>query len=298
MKLGEVVEQVGLSRRAIKFYEEQGLFEVKRDRNGYRNYTEQDILLLKEISAYRKLGISLSDIKILLNEKDSSFLHKLLQEKEQDLQSHKNEVAALRAWIRTQDAEAFCQAVDYQTAAQAIQDAIPGFYGYYFLHHFLPYLQIKIESPAQKEAYQKILDFWDNTTIRIPLLLRFSGWLSFHFCSEAAKRTSIRQMDAVIQQYQNPTDAEYEQLKQQVFSHFQQKKHVFSPLWGIGFAQRKLTKELQDKGYYDIFLPNLAILSPPYREYQEALNRLNSRICRDLGLYYDSHYHLVQKKGS
>ena len=61
-------------------------------------------------------------------------------------------------------------------------------------------------------------------------------------------------------------------------------------------AQRKLQKELQNKGYNDVFIPNLMALSPLYADYKEALDSVNARICRQLGLYYDANYNLVMKK--
>lgn len=50
MLINEVTAQVGLSKRAIKLYEEKGLLHVEKNSNGYRNYTEEDIRILKEIS--------------------------------------------------------------------------------------------------------------------------------------------------------------------------------------------------------------------------------------------------------
>ena len=55
-------------------------------------------------------------------------------------------------------------------------------------------------------------------------------------------------------------------------------------------------KELQDKGYNDIFIPNLIKLSPKYKEYHDALQSVNKKICDELGLYYDSNFQLVMKK--
>ena len=62
-----------------------------------------------------------------------------------------------------------------------------------------------------------------------------------------------------------------------------------------GIEQRRLMKELKNKGYYDLFIPNMIALSPKYRTYHEALMRLNDRLCRELGLYYDANYQLVLK---
>lgn len=59
MMINEAARRADLTRRAIKFYEEKGLLKPAKDANGYRNYTEEDLLRLKEICFYRKLGISI-----------------------------------------------------------------------------------------------------------------------------------------------------------------------------------------------------------------------------------------------
>lgn len=123
MRINEVVQQVPLTRRAVKFYEEKGLLHVPKDSNGYRNYTEEHVRILQEICAYRKLGIGLEDI----------------------------------------------------------------------------------------------------------------------------------------------------------------------------IAHRRFMRKLQDCGYNDIFLPNMMALSPEYKTYHDALDKINQRICKDLGLYYDSKFQLVLK---
>lgn len=43
MKLQEVAQQVQMTKRAIKYYEEKGLLHVEKDENGYRRYTEEHI---------------------------------------------------------------------------------------------------------------------------------------------------------------------------------------------------------------------------------------------------------------
>ena len=59
MLLNEIINEVGMTKRAVKYYEEKGLLSVDKDNNGYRNYTAQDVETLKKISVYRKLGISI-----------------------------------------------------------------------------------------------------------------------------------------------------------------------------------------------------------------------------------------------
>ena len=70
MTINEIAKELNMTKRAIKYYEEQGLLKVSKDSNGYRNYSKQDLETLRAVSIYRKLGISISDIKKLLEKEN------------------------------------------------------------------------------------------------------------------------------------------------------------------------------------------------------------------------------------
>ena len=294
MRLNEVIKQVDLSKRAIKFYEEKGLLKTKRDSNGYRNYTDKDISLLKEISSYRKMGIGLLDVKEILN--DKSVLKQILIEKKKEITISQNELEALEKFIENNNIEELYDSVDYKTLADAIQNSIPGFYGYYFLNHFLPYLQIRIQTKEQQEAYNRLIEFWDNTNIRIPFLMKLNSWILFKLNSKKSLIVQIEQIDSQIKEMLNPTEEEYEKLKKKVNEGYKLKNSIFYKYSLIGISQRKFMKELQNKGYNDIFIPSMIALSPKYKEYHNALMAINKRICDDLDLYYDTNFNLIKKK--
>lgn len=294
MRLNEVIKQVDLSKRAIKFYEEKGLLKTKRDSNGYRNYTDKDISLLKEISSYRKMGIGLLDIKRILN--DKSILKQILIEKKKEITISQNELEALEKFIENNNIEELYDSIDYKTIADAIQNSIPGFYGYYFLNHFLPYLQIRIQTKEQQEAYNRLIEFWDNTNIRIPFLMKLNSWILFKLNFKKSLIVQIGQIDSQIKEMLNPTEEEYEKLKKKVNEGFKLKNSIFYKYSLIGISQRKFMKELQNKGYNDIFIPSMIALSPKYKEYHNALMAINKRICDDLDLYYDTNFNLIKKK--
>lgn len=294
MRLNEVIKQVDLSKRAIKFYEEKGLLKTKRDSNGYRNYTDKDISLLKEISSYRKMGIGLSDIKRILN--DKSVLKQILIEKKKEITISQNELEALEKFIGNNNIEELYNSVDYKTIADAIQNSIPGFYGYYFLNHFLPYLQIRIQTKEQQEAYNRLIEFLDNTNIRIPFLMKLNSWILFKLNSKKSLIVQIEQIDSQIKKMLNPTEEEYEKLKKKVNEGYKLKNSIFYKYSLMGISQRKFMKELQNKGYNDIFIPSMIALSPKYKEYHNALMAINKRICDDLDLYYDTNFNLIKKK--
>ena len=96
MLLNEIINEVGMTKRAVKYYEEKGLLSVDKDNNGYRNYTAQDVETLKKISVYRKLGISIKDIQSLLETGDKSILLRIYQEKVQEKVLKDSELEALK----------------------------------------------------------------------------------------------------------------------------------------------------------------------------------------------------------
>ena len=81
MTINDISKELGLTKRAIKFYEEKGLLSVPKDDNGYRNYSQEHIRILKTISVYRKLGIGITDIKKIISGEDESILMQVLKEK-------------------------------------------------------------------------------------------------------------------------------------------------------------------------------------------------------------------------
>lgn len=65
MKIKQVEELVGITRKNIRFYEEQGLLNVERAENGYREYHRADIARLQEIKLFRKMDISIEEMRAL-----------------------------------------------------------------------------------------------------------------------------------------------------------------------------------------------------------------------------------------
>lgn len=63
MQIQEVEQQVGIKKKNIRFYEEQGLLVPARANNGYRQYSQQDIVRLKQIKALRKLSVPIEQIQ-------------------------------------------------------------------------------------------------------------------------------------------------------------------------------------------------------------------------------------------
>lgn len=251
MTVNEIAKELNITKRAMKYYEEQGLLKVAKDSNGYRNYSEQDVETLRIVSVYRKLGISISDIRKLLKKEDKDILLEILADKEKELQEKSAEFEKLKVFVMNGKTERLSEAIPYESIGKVITDAVPGFYGYYFLHHFLPFLQGRMETAEQKEAYEAICEFWDNTEIKIPMFMKIFSWISYRFQPEVSAESMSAKMDSQMKLYLEADEEQYERLKKQVLDGYRMKRMMrFHPVY---ISQRKFMKELQDKGYNDIF---------------------------------------------
>ncbi len=67
MTIKELEQCLGVPRATVRFYEKEGLLSPTRSENGYREYSEADVVLLKKIIIFRKLGFAVSDIEDVLD---------------------------------------------------------------------------------------------------------------------------------------------------------------------------------------------------------------------------------------
>ncbi|WP_315108054.1 MerR family transcriptional regulator [Clostridium intestinale] len=97
-KIGEVVKKLNINRETIRYYENIGLLtENKRDKNGYRLYSEDEVEKIEFILMVKSYGFSLKEIKVIFDEVYEDILgghidgiKKIVEEKIRELQ-HKIE---------------------------------------------------------------------------------------------------------------------------------------------------------------------------------------------------------------
>src|SRR6185437_2337947 len=66
MKIGELAERTGVSRRLLRYYEEQGLIIPGRALNGYREYVEAHVHVVLHITGLLDAGLPTRIISQLL----------------------------------------------------------------------------------------------------------------------------------------------------------------------------------------------------------------------------------------
>ena len=78
----EIAKLTGISIRTLRYYDEIGLLKpAKVSEAGYRLYDEQALAKLQEILFYKELGLSLADIRSVLEDPEYDREQMLLTQK-------------------------------------------------------------------------------------------------------------------------------------------------------------------------------------------------------------------------
>ncbi|PYI53972.1 MerR family transcriptional regulator [Paenibacillus flagellatus] len=71
MRIKEVADKLGITPRAIRFYEQRGLVAPDKEaHNRYRDYADEDVWRLQTVIALREIGMPVEDVRRALDEID------------------------------------------------------------------------------------------------------------------------------------------------------------------------------------------------------------------------------------
>lgn len=120
MKINEICEQLQLTKKAIYYYEEEGLIKPSRLDNNYREYNTLDVKKLKVIHSLRELDIPIEDIKKIFNNQLSLIdcLNNKKQEVYNQYQSLNHMIDTLEHIIERQRCHIFYLNYDSETKTQ------------------------------------------------------------------------------------------------------------------------------------------------------------------------------------
>lgn len=134
MTIKDIEARTGMTRANIRFYESEGLLSPARSANGYRDYSDHDLEVLKRIKLLRSLRIPLEEIKALHNDSDD-LLHTLdrhiaaLNAERQGIDRSARVCRDMRAdgvTYQTLDAQKYLDALDRTVEEAALSaDVIP-----------------------------------------------------------------------------------------------------------------------------------------------------------------------------
>ncbi|MBE6081400.1 MAG: MerR family transcriptional regulator [Tissierellaceae bacterium] len=275
MLINEVCKRCKLTKKAIEYYEEQKLIFPTIMENGYRDFSQDDVELLKKIATLRKLGLSVSDIQKVLSDHSGAMLNKLLSQKELEIKYLKERQELTEKLARDNDWDYVNVQLETiekkQSVLQRLLDVFPGYYGKYISLHFAAYLNEPILTDEQHEAFETIIKFLDNIDFDIPTDLQ-------EYLNEATKDFDENFVANIHDNFAKVTqDTEkYILDNQEVLEHYmsfrQSEEFRNSPAYRL---QELLKKFNSDSGYNDIFIPAMRKLSKSYQDYFVAMEQAN-----------------------
>ena len=276
MLINEVCKRCGLTKKAIEYYEEQGLTHPQIMGNGYRVFSEDDVIRLNKIAVLRGLGISVSDIKTVLAEKNHLSFQTICDKKELEISDIQAKQQLLHMLARNQnweDARAQLRQLDAkQSILSRLLDRFPGYFGKFISLHFAPYLNERIVTDEQKDAFETIIDFLDGVNIVIPDDLK-------EYLDDVAKTIDLVDVSkkaaaSVAAAIQDPE--QYLKDNREVLERYEEIKASDAYKNTPGYRFQELFAQLnRENGYNDVFIPAMRRLSSSYREYYEKLLKAN-----------------------
>ena len=180
MNIKEVSLKTGLTKRAIKYYEDLKMIEPhKNEENSYREYSEEHVIKLNLIAALRMLNIPLADIKEILEGKrqfnevmNSSF--DILNKKMEELENSKVVISKLidKAFdnyneagdsiVKLRKSLEISMEEKKKLISEMILDKFPGKFGQVVLAWHEPFLNINIDSEEKKKAWIELVEVLDD----------------------------------------------------------------------------------------------------------------------------------------
>lgn len=113
MKINQAAELADITKKNIRFYEDQGLVDPDRDPgNGYREYSMNDVNQLKQIKLLRQLGVSCENIRKMRRNELS--IEKCMSDRIRELDESKENIAHMKT---------ICEMLSDETSDLASLDA-------------------------------------------------------------------------------------------------------------------------------------------------------------------------------
>jgi len=283
MLINEVAKQCGITKKAVQYYVEQHMVNPYILENGYKDFTAQDVEIIKRIVLFRRLGLSIPDIKKVLVKKDN--IKSILYQRTLDMEREKIRHSILKKIADgelVEDLENEINEINSKSVIiKRLLELFPSYYGKFISLNFSRYLTGPIETEEQKNAFQEIIEFFDNVpdmTIPIHLQEYLDQYLELYSGEEGTekinfilqgKQDAIQDINAFVDSNKEILDA-YHSFKQT-------EEYKTSPAYQL----MELMKEFcSSSGYYDVFIPAMRRLSPLYNEYYELMLRANEEFIK------------------
>lgn len=291
MLINEVAKLCGLTKKAVEYYTEQGLVTPNVLENRYRDFSKQDIEILKKIALYRRLGLSIFEIKSILSRVDE--LKSILYKRTLELEKEKVKQDILQRLCSGESLENLEQEINNINSKSIIikklEELFPSYYGKFICLNYSRYLTGRIETSEQMEAFKEIIDFFDDVPdIEIPKDLQeyLDEYLEMYASEECQEKISdiIRAKDDNIRDIDN-----FVRTNKEVLDQYNKYKKTDEFKNSPANRLMEIMKNVcAANGYYEKFIPAMRKLSPLYNEYYEHMIKANDKFIKNYPEYTNS----------
>ena len=281
MKRSEVEKITGLRRKAILYYEEKDLISPALEENNYRNYSEEDLDRLIKISIYRRLGLSISEIKNILDSNNKK-IGKILRDRDYKIELEKSKKNLLERIIRNEDLKEITDELNTLEKEESIYEKLtrifPGYFGQAFFMTYKPFLKEKLKED-EEEAFNEYVNFLDSLP-EIDFTEEEKSYienLTSDFKNEDLEKINSEKIKAAynfenwLRENENNIKA-YEKFLE---SH----EYKNSP---VKIIRDKIKNYMIENNYYEVALPLIRKMSPAYDDYYKKLLESNEKFLRQV----------------
>ena len=229
---------------------------------------------LNKIAILRKLGLSIEDIHLVLENEDREY-NAIIFKKNLELEQLKSKHILLQKIMQDKDWDTANTQLEIleqkKNISTRLLEAFPGYYGKYLSIHFGMYLNEPIQTEKQKEAYDTIVSFFDNFDVKVPVELQeYLDDVTSHLDVELLTNVSIT-MNETIKKPEKYIKENYKTLEQYMMF-----KHLKEYSKSLAYTYQEFFSTFnKESGYYDIFIPAMKSISKTYQCYCEKLQEAN-----------------------
>ena len=278
MLINEIAKRCNITKKAVQYYVEQELLFPEILENGYKDFSEEDVEVLRQIVLYRKLDLSISDIQFVLKNPDA--INRILHQRTLELEKEKIKQKFLKRIAdgeKIEDLENEIQNLSTNTIViKKLLEMFPSYYGKYISLNFSRYLTGKIETKDQQQAFEVIIEFFDNAPdMELPDDLKeyLDEYLEF-FSGEQGMEQINQMLEAKDEAFKNIE--EFTEKNKEILDEYYRFRQSEEFKQTPGYRLMEFMKEFcQTSGYYDVFIPAMRRLSPLYNEYYEQMIKAN-----------------------
>lgn len=276
MLRSEIEKETGLTRKAIEYYEDKGLIHPQKSENGYRDYSTKDLEILKKVSIFRKLGMSISDIYQCISSSGDT-LSSVLRKKQHQLDLDRKRKEILEMIVKGESDELINEKVSLlemkETIYEKLEIAFPGYFGQMLFAAYQPFLNEPLENDG-KNSFYKYIDYLD----KLPSFelteeeKKYIEKISSPFDLKTLKDLNQAKLDAVENPEKWMKDNEDAISSYETYKNSEEYQNSL-----IKQIQEKLKNFMKENQYYEIAIPLIRKFSKSYDDYYKKLLKANEQ---------------------